>query len=182
MNKDLNILQVSQGSLIFSKPFTVSILPENKNFTYQYIVYKNDCILSTSQTSLNSTFSFYPEEYSNFKISALVFKDSIHIATLDSNSLDFIEDFVYIDKLDIVKTNSDITINVLCSISPIKQHFAYYLKKDNIAIEKIWYKKSNTHTFYNLSPGSYSIVVYSRLIKNNNYEDLVILETEKIIL
>lgn len=79
MNKDLNILQVSQGSLIFNKPFTVSILPENKNFTYQYIVYKNDCILSTSQTSLNSTFSFYPEEYSNFKISALVFKDSIHI-------------------------------------------------------------------------------------------------------
>ncbi|CEK29593.1 hypothetical protein JGS6364_02391 [[Clostridium] sordellii] len=182
MNKDLNILQILQGSLFFNKPFTVSILPKNKNYTYQYIVYKKGSILSTSSISSNSTFSFYPNEYSNFKISALVFKDSVHIATLDSNILDFIEDFVYIDSLDVIKTNSDITIKALCPIKPHKQHFAYYLKKDNIVIEKIWYKQSNTHTFYNLSPGLYSIVVYSRLIKNNNYEDLVILETEKIIL
>lgn len=183
MAKNFFVKQIQEGSLIFNNPFGVEIfgdLEDLYKLSYEYRVYENGNLIYKSEIIKEKTFYFNPKEYKTYKLSVNIYENNKRISYIYSPILDFIEDFVSIKETELIKDGENLIVKIDSNLDLPKEYYAYYLKKDGVPIEKIFYIKEKQYIFKISGPGKYSVRVFARLIKNNGKEDKVILDTNTI--
>ncbi len=180
---DFKFIQEKEGSILFKKPFYIAIEHDyDEKFSYEFSIYMNNKLKLHSERSFLNQFNFLVTEYANYTANINIYKDNKIISSINSPVLDLIEDFVSINKVELIKENNNLIARIESNLNLSKEYYAYYLIKEGVAIEKVFYTKNKEHTFKNLPSGEYYVRVFTRLIKNCGYEDKVILSTNTIIL
>lgn len=185
MVHEFSIKQIKEGSIIFNKTFGIEVLgcEDNNLIKFIYKVYSDGKIIE-SKESVENKFFFYPydfNKYINYEVVVEIYINGMKTIEIKSPILDYIEDFVSVKKVKLEIINNKLVASVESNLNIEKEMYAYYLDRgDDDALVTIWYKKSKTHTFDILGPGNYSVRVFTKIIKNNGKEDMIIKRTNTI--
>lgn len=173
--------QIAEGSLILGKPMEVAIEMEDGNqYEYHFKIYENNILRETSNRTKASKYHFYPDQYISYVAEVDIYEKDRIIHTLKGLKLDFMEDFVLIKDTWIAYEKEEIVVKVATELNLEKEYYAYYLKKNQVVIEKKFYSKEREWHFKPQGSGNYCVQVFVRHIKNNGIEDKVITHTEHI--
>lgn len=181
MGEKFALKQISEGSLLFNQAFGVDISwLSRQHYKFIYKMYEDGILQETTQLTPSNIYYYKPKKYGIYKIIVEVYEEDKKIETLIIPILDFHEDFVLIKETSIQYENGEIFVEARTELNLPKEYYAFYLKRNNNVVEKIFYTKQPWWRFRIEEIGEYSVQVFVRLIKNSGVEDKVITHTETI--
>ncbi|MGL4738259.1 MAG: hypothetical protein ACRCW2_12485 [Cellulosilyticaceae bacterium] len=182
MGASYGIMQMREGSLILNRHMGVSVTGEQvMQEQYIFRVHENNQIIEQSQMTSNRVYYFTPMHYGVYTISVDIYNGKNKVHTAQTGILDFVEDFVLIKETALEKKQDELIVHVETALQLPKEYYAYYLKRDGVVVERIYYTRNPSWHFKIKESGEYCVQVFVRLIKNTGIEDKVITHTCKVI-
>ncbi|MGL4345855.1 MAG: hypothetical protein ACRCTE_11705 [Cellulosilyticaceae bacterium] len=154
---------------------------EGTQYRYIFKVYENNKMIEQSQMLQAMVYYFKPLHYAAYTISVDIYQGNNKVHTAQSSILDFVEDFVLIKGVTLEEVQEELVVKVQTELNLPKEYYAYYLKRNGVVVERVYYTQNPTWRFKMTENGEYCVQVFVRLIKNNGVEDKVITHTHKVI-